>query len=144
MMKRMLLLALGLMLISAAPAFAQKVKNKTKEKRFETVVKQNVSDYAGRYTGQDVEHYIEVRVDGGGQISATSFEGPRRAELQNIRLDEGRMTATRVYPDGTTEAFTATFANRILNGTSSFGLLVEGPLSVTGSVMLNRLFYRRD
>jgi hypothetical protein len=51
MMKRMLLMTVGLMLVCAVPAFAQKAKVKKKEKRFETVVAQAASDYAGRYAG---------------------------------------------------------------------------------------------
>lgn len=143
-MKRVLLMAVGLVLISAAPAFAQKAKVKNKEKRFEPVVKQNVADYAGRYYGFEAGYYIEVRVDTGGRLATTSFEGERRAELQNIRLDEGRLKATKVYDDGTTKEFTAAFVNRVLNGVSDFGLLVEGSVAVAPSVTVDRIFYRRD
>jgi hypothetical protein len=143
-MKRMLLMAFGLTLLCAAQGFAQKVKVKKKEKRFETVVTRNVADYAGRYAGAEAGHYIEVRVDAGGQLSATSFEGTRRAQLQEIKLEQGRLTATKVYEDGTAGAFAATFANRILNGRSDFGMLVEESMTVTPTVTLNRLFYRRQ
>jgi hypothetical protein len=144
MMKRVLLIAAGLVLACAAPAFGQKAKVKNKEKRFERVVKQNVADYAGRYSGFQSDYYLEVRVDGAGALSATSFEGGRRAELQNIRLEQGRLTATRVYEDGATKEFAATFANRILNGASDFGIVVEGVITGTPSVTLSRVFYKRE
>jgi hypothetical protein len=143
MMKRLMLMAVGLVLACAAPAFAQKVKVKNKDKRFETVVKQTLSDYAGRYAGFEEGYYIEVRVDAGGRLSATVFEGDRRAELQNIKLEQGRLMATKVYADGTTKEFRATFANRILNGASDFGLIVEGSTSVAPNVTFDRVFYRR-
>jgi hypothetical protein len=144
-MRRVLLMAaLGLMLLWAAPSLAQKAKVKSKEKRFETVVKQNLADYAGHYAGFEAGYYIEVRVDAAGQLSVTSFEGARRARLQDVRLEEGRLTATKVYEDGTIGAFAATFANRILNGRSDFGMLVEQSVTVTPTVTFDRLFYRRQ
>ncbi|MBD0371915.1 MAG: hypothetical protein ICV60_13830 [Pyrinomonadaceae bacterium] len=143
-MKRMLLIAMGLLLISAAPAFAQKNKVKNKEKRFETVVKQTNADYAGRYAGFEEGFYIEVRVDSSGALAAISFEGEHRAELQNIKLEQGRMTATKVYEDGTRKEFTATFANRILNGVSDFGMIIEGDIAIAPTVIVNRVFYKRD
>ena len=146
-MKIIVVAALGLLLACASPGLAQKYKNKNKEKkdkRFETVVRQNPSDYAGRYTGFDAEHYIEVATDAGGSLTATSFEGARRATLKNIRLDGARLTATKVYEDGTTRDFAATFSNRIMNGTTTFGMIVEEPLTVSPSVMMNRVFYRRE
>jgi hypothetical protein len=88
-------------------------------------------------------YYIDVKVGAGGQLAITSFEGARQAELRNIKLEQGKLTATKVYPDGATETFTATFVNRILNGASDFGLFVEWPLQVTPTIMLNRIFYRR-
>lgn len=142
-MKRVLLMAVGLVLISAAPGFAQKNKVKNKDKRFETVVKQTMADYAGRYTGFEEGFYIDVRVDSSGALSATSVEGSRRAELQNIRVEQGRITATKVYEDGTSREFTATFANRILNGASAFGMLLEGDVAIAPGVNGTRIFYRR-
>lgn len=149
MMKRLLLMAAVLVLASAAPALAQKskVKNKeikTKEKRFETVVRESPADYAGRYEGFEAGYYIEIRVDSGNSLSGTSIEGDRRAELQNIKLEQGRLTATKVYSDGTRGEFTATFSNRILNGVTNFGMVIEGSISVAPGVTYDRVFYRRD
>lgn len=143
-MKRMLAAALGLLLCASVQGFGQKLKDKHKEKRFEPVVRQNVEDYAGRYEGFDAEHFIEARVDAEGRLLITSREGARRAELTNIRLDNARLTATKVYEDSATEKFTAVFVNRFLNSDGgAFGLLVEGPVRVDESTTLNKVFYRR-
>ena len=143
MMRRMLLMALGLMLVCAAPAFAQKMKVKNKDKRFETVVRQESSDYAGRYAGFESGYYIEVGVDTAGNLQVTSFEGTRQARLENIRLSGAKLTATKIYEDGTRMPFTATFANRILNGVSDFGMIIEGDVTIAPTVTVNRIFYKK-
>jgi hypothetical protein len=143
-MKKMLTAALGLLLCASVQSFGQKLKDKHKEKRFEPVARQNVEDYAGRYEGFDAEHFIEARVDASGRLLITSHEGARRAELTNIRVDNARLTATKIYEDGGAEKFTAVFVKRILNGDGgAFGLLVEGPVRVDESITLDRVFYRR-
>lgn len=147
-MKRVLLMALGLVLVCASSAFAQKVKDKgikvkNKDKRFETVVRP-ASEYVGRYSGPDAEHYIEVTLDASGNLSVAVFEGARRARLESIKLTDGSLTAAKVYDDGERATFTATFANRILNGTSLFGMVVDGPYRAAEGVTFNRLFYKRD
>ncbi|HEY0406375.1 MAG TPA: hypothetical protein VGC89_11655 [Pyrinomonadaceae bacterium] len=142
-MKKILTAALGLLLCLSVQSFGQKIKTKHKEKRFEPVVRQNFADYAGRYEGFDAEHFIEARIDREGRLLLTSQEGERRAELQDMRVDNASLTATKVYADGRTEKFKAVFVNRILNGDSAFGLLVEGPIRVDESITLDRAFYRR-
>lgn len=143
-MKRVLLALIALM-VCVAPAFAQKekVKTKNKDKRFETVVKP-AAEYAGHYIGFESDYYIDVSVDGAGNLSVTSVEGARRAQLRDIKLESGHLTATKVYEDGRTRPFTATFANRILNGVSIFGLLVEEDFKIDESTTLNRVFYKRQ
>jgi hypothetical protein len=138
-----------LTLLCAAPVHSegdgeQKLKNKRKEKRFEPVVRQNLADYAGRYIGLE-DYYLEITTGADGQLSIVSQEGAqRRATLQNIRLTGARLTATRVYQDGTTKDFEATFVNRILNGDSRFGIMVENFEVKFEDLMLNNIFYRLD
>ena len=137
-----------LTLLCAVPAFGgggeQKFKNKPrKEKRFEPVEKANMADYAGRYVGLE-EYYLEIKPGVGGQLSIVSQEGSRRATLQNISLSGARLTATRIYPDGTTKEFEATFVNRILNGDSRFGIMVENVEVKFEGLTFNRIFYRFD
>jgi len=142
------LLALLTLVCAAPPVFGdggeQKFKNKPrKEKRFEPVVKENVADYAGHYVGLE-NYYLEIKRDVDGQLSIVSQEGRRRATLHNISLTGARLTATRVYEDGTTKEFEATFVNRILNGDSRFGLMVENVEVRFEGLTFNRIFYRLD
>lgn len=142
------LLALLTLLCAAAPVYSdgggeQKLKNKRKEKRFEPVVRQNMADYAGRYVGME-DYYLEVAAGADGHLSIVSQEGARRATLQNIHLTGAHLTATRVYRDGTTKEFEATFVNRILNGDSRFGIMVENFEVQFEDLTLNHLFYRFD
>ena len=148
-MKRRKTLAVVLLsiltLLCAAPVSGgQKLKNKQKEKRFEPVVKGQLEEYAGRYVGME-EYYLEVAATGAdGQLAIVSHEGARRATLENIRLDGARLTATRVYRDGTTKDFAATFVNRILNGDVRFGIMVENVGVKFEGLTLNNIFYRLD
>jgi len=138
-------LALLLALLCAAPVSGgQKLKYKKKEKRFEPAVKQRVEEYAGRYTGIMPDFYLEIAATADGQLHVMSQEGNRRATLSDIRLDGARLTATRAYSDGTTKEFEATFVNRILNGESSFGIMVENVEVPFDGMTLTSIFYRRD
>lgn len=143
------LLALLTLACAAAPVSGdegggQKFKNKPpKDKRFEPVVKENLADYTGRYVGLE-DYYLEVGRDVDGQLSIVSQEGRQRATLHNISLSGARLTATRVYADGTTKEFEATFVNRILNGDSRFGIMVENLEVNFEGLTFNRIFYRLD
>lgn len=136
-------------LLCAAPVYSddggeQKFKNKPrKEKRFEPVVKENIADYTGKYIGLE-DYYLEITRDVDGQLSIVSQEGRQRATLQNISLTGARLTATRVYSDGTTKEFEGTFVNRILNGDSRFGMMVENVEVKFEGLTFNRIFYRLD
>ena len=123
---------------------AQKFKNKLpKDKRFEPVVKENLADYTGKYIGLE-DYYLEITRDVDGQLAIVSREGRQRATLQNISLTGARLTATRVYDDGTTKEFEATFVNRILNGDIRFGILVENLEVKFDGQTFNKIFYRLD
>jgi hypothetical protein len=138
-------LALLLALLVVAPVSGgQKLKYKKKEKRFEPVSKQRVEDYAGRYTGIMPDYYLEVAATADGQLHVLSQEGERHATLSDIRIDGARLTATRVYADGATKDFEATFVNRILNGESSFGIMVENVEVPFDGMTLTSIFYRLD
>lgn len=137
------LLALLTLLCAAPVSDAQKFKNKKKEKRFEPVVKQSVGEYAGRYVGME-DYYLEIAVLSDGQLAIVSHEGGPRATLQDIKLDGAHLTATRIYSDGTSKAFAATFVNRIFNGDVRFGVMVENFEVKFEDLMLNNIFYRFD
>ena len=71
-------------------------------------------------------------------------EGSRHATLKNIRADNARLTGTKVYDDGVSQEFNAVFGNRVLNGESTFGLLVETNWEVSSGVTLQKVFFRRE
>lgn len=127
------------------PVAAQKHKWKSKEKkekRFEPVVKADPRAYAGRYVGIDETYVLEIEADAEGHLKITSSEGPRRAELKDIRLDGARLTGTLVYEDGRTAKFDAFFADRVLNGERTFGVLVSGTDIKIDGLAIDRTFYR--
>jgi hypothetical protein len=138
------LLALFALACVATAAGGQKFKDKKKEKRFEPVAKQNVADYAGRYVGIMPDYYLEIASGADGQLSITSHEGKRHATLRGVRVEGARLTATRVYPDGATKAFEGTFVNRIRNGESAFGIMVENLNVEFEDMTFSSLFYRLD
>jgi hypothetical protein len=139
-----LLVIFALQCVAPVSGVEQKFKSKLpKEKRFEPVVKEDMNDYRGRYVGLE-DYYLEIKTDVDGQLAIVSQEGKQRATLRNISLSGARLTATRVYPDGTTKDFEATFVNRILNGDSRFGIMVENVEVKFEGLTFNRIFYRLD
>lgn len=137
------LLALALMTgIFAAESFGQKTK-KVKDKRFESVVHQNLQDYEGTYVGIEPDYVIEIQVTADGQLKLNSLEDGRSVRFTNVKLEGAHLTADKIYANGSSEKFDATFGNRILNGKSSFGILVDGDIHLDGGVTLNRVFYHR-
>ena len=143
MKRKLFALALCLTCLCASQALAQKKKNKHKEKHFEPVARQNLRDYEGRYVGIEDEYVVEVRVDEGGRLLITSREGRREARLEGLKIDGARVTATKVYTDGTRAEFAATFADRVLNGERAFGLMVEKLWVELHGLTATRIFYRR-
>lgn len=141
-MKRQFLIALAVVLCFSVQGFGQKKKDKLKEKRYEPVVRETIEDYAGVYLGFDDEHSIEVRAQASGLLLVTVKEGKRVAVLRNMRLSNATLTGSKRYADGHEEKFSGVFANRILNGETTFGLLVEGPFRIDESLTVERVFYR--
>jgi hypothetical protein len=133
--------SLCLVALASLNAVAQKKKNK--EKHFEPVARQNLRDYAGRYVGIEDDYVIEVRVGQDGKLAVTSREGERTATLSDISLDGANLSATKTYADGKRAAFSATFADRVLNGERAFGLLVEKLWIELPGLTVTRMFYRR-
>ena len=139
------LLLLVLLLAATGQGSPQKHKHrehKHKEKRFEAVVRAEARDYAGRYVGIDDSYILEIGAEADGRLKITSREGARRAELRDIRLDGARVTATKVYEDGSTAKFEGLFADRVLNGERRFGVVVSGLDIKLDGMTIDRTFYR--
>jgi hypothetical protein len=135
-----LLLSLLVLPLFCAPAWGQKAWKK-KEKRFEPVVKEDARGYAGRYVSFADSYWVEVRADGAGRLTATLFEEGREVALRDLRLDGARLAATKVYDDGRTVPFAGLFANRVLNGHTAFGIMVDSPVKVAENLTVERAFY---
>ena len=135
-----LMLALAILSVGAS---AQKAK-KVKDKRFEPVVRANLEDYEGTYIGIEPDYVIEIEVTANGQLKLQSLEDGQSVSLTNVQIKGARLTADKVYADGRKEKFEGTFSNRIMNGVSVFGLVVEGLRIDMAGLSLTRVFYRRS
>ncbi len=142
-MKKLIIIALMLLVCIPCGAFAQKKSKKIKDKRFEPIVLSDAREYAGHYIGIEPSYVLEISARADGKLTATSLEGGRRATLEEIKLEGARLTAKKVYTDGSIEKFEAQFVNRILNGERAFGIMVEGLRIELAGATLSRVFYRR-
>lgn len=137
------LVALILLAGGTSELFGQK-KKKVKDKRFEPVAARNLKDYEGTYVGIDESYVLEIRLGPDGQLAVRSTEAGQTVGLSNVKVEGARLTATKTYADGVTEKFGGTFSNRILNGETAFGIVVDGlNLRLDGGTTLDRVFYRR-
>ncbi len=138
--KSAFVLSLLLLLTIAGDTFAQ--KRKVKDKRYEPAARPALKDYEGRYTGIEGSYFIEIQFTQDGGLSITSYESERQAVLKDIRLTGAIITATKVYTDGATENFSGVFANRILNGQSAYGIIVDNMQVKVAGLTLTALFYK--
>jgi len=125
-----------LLLAAALPIGA---KFKVKEKRYQPVPVTDVRQIAGRYVGIDPDFVVELRVSDAGVITGTLRNFGESAALRSIRLDGAELTASI---DG--RPLHATFANRIRNGDSAFGLVVHDVDAQIDDVTLTQIFCRRQ
>jgi len=125
-----------LLLAAALPIGA---KFKVKEKRYQPVPVTDVRQIAGRYVGIEPDFVVELRVSDTGVITGTLRNFGESAALRSIRLDGAELTA-RI--DG--RPLHATFANRIRNGDSAFGLVVHDVDAQIDDVTLTQIFCRRQ
>ena len=144
---------------SIASAF-NKYKHKVKERdgvrtekykdvRSEPVVKRNAGDYAGTYEVSELGYSIVIQVGSDARVQANGIDnGSRAFKLQNARIEGALLTASKVYQDGTTEAFEGVFLNRTVHdsptdaGVTTFGLgvVLRTPVEVNGNTY-DKLFY---
>ncbi|HUP62736.1 MAG TPA: hypothetical protein VNA69_20210 [Thermoanaerobaculia bacterium] len=116
-------LAVALLIVVASASYAEKVKSKSKEKRFEPVVAA-ASEYAGSYRGPSESHGLVLQLRG-GMLIGNYVELGRVAVLHPIKLDGAEFTATASFDDGSWRTITGTFSNRVFNGRHSFGVRVR-------------------
>jgi hypothetical protein len=118
-------LAVALLIVVASAAWADKVKSKSKDKRFEPVVR-SAAGYAGSYRGPSESYGLVLEVAPNGTLRGNFVELGRVAVLHAFTLNGADFTARASFDDGSWRTITGSFANRVLNGQSAFGVRVHG------------------
>ena len=122
---------------------------KYKDVRSEPAVKQNISQYSGRYEVSELGYSVEVQVGGDGVVHASMYERGQQFRLENAMIEGALLTATKVYQDGRSEKFEGVFLNRTDRnsptdkGVTTFGLgvLLTTPVEIDGNTY-EKLFYQ--
>lgn len=112
-------------------------------------INSNRSDYSGAYEVSDLGYVINIQVGGDGKVEASGSESGRMFKLENARIDDALLLASKVYQDGTTENFEAVFITRTErdhpsapgNTTFGLGVVLSKPFEA-GGVTYERLFYQ--
>jgi len=117
--------AIVLLIVVASAAWAEKGKTKSKEKRFEPVVKAT-AEYAGSYRGPSESYGLIFEVAPNGKLRGNYVELGRVAVLNGIEVSGADFTARASFDDGSWRTISGSFANRVLNGSSAFGVRVRG------------------
>jgi hypothetical protein len=135
-------LAAVLMILIASASYAEKVKSKSKDKRFEPVVRE-VAAYAGSYGGPDESYGLVLEVAPDGKLRGNYVELGRVAVLHAIQVNGAEFSARASFDDGSWRTISGSFANRVLNGRSAFGARVKNVL-VEGLGPVETFFERLD
>jgi hypothetical protein len=114
-----------LMIVVASAAYAGKDKSKSKDKRFEPVVKTTAA-YAGSYRGPSESYGLVLELAPDGKLRGNYVEMGRVAVLNSIEVTGSDFTARASFDDGSSRTISGSFANRVLNGSSAFGARVHG------------------
>lgn len=130
-------LAIALMIVVASAAYAEKVKTKVKDKRFEPVTKA-MAEYAGSYRGPSESYGLVLEVHD-GKLSGNYVELGRVAVLSPLTIDGPNFTTTASFDDGSSRTIEGSFADRILNGVRAFGVRMND-IPVEGNGLVNTFF----
>jgi hypothetical protein len=133
-------LAVALMIVVASASYADKVKSKAKEKRFDPVVK-TATEYAGSYRGPSESYGLVLEMGEDGKLRGNYVELGRVAVLNAIEVTGSDFTASASFDDGSSRSISGSFANRVLNGRTDFGARVRG-VKVEGLGEVDTFFER--
>ena len=124
-----------LLIIIASVSYADKGKaTKSKEKRFEAVAV-DAQAVAGSYRGPAESYGLVLEVAPNGALRGNYVEMGRIAVLHAIELRGSDFTARASFDDGSFRTLTGSFANRVLNGTTAFGVRMHDvPVEGIGAV----------
>ena len=127
-------------------------REKYKDVRSEPDVRQNIGDYSGLYEVSELGYVLSIQVGADGSVRANGHDGgsvSRPFDLHNGRIEGALLTATKVYPDGSTERFEGVFMTRTERDSPSdtgritlgLGVLLRTPIERAG-VTYDKLFYQ--
>lgn len=133
-----------LLIVIAFASYADKDKtakaSKSKSKRFEAVVVQPAA-VAGSYRGPAESYGLVLELGNDGALRGNYVEMGRVAVLNAIVLDGADFTARASFDDGSSRTIRGSFANRILNGSTAFGLRMQA-VPVEGMGFIDTFFER--
>ena len=115
-------------------------KAKNKDKRFEAVAVQ-ASAATGSYRGPAESYGLVLELGNDGALRGNYVEMGRVAVLDAIVLEGAEFTARASFDDGSSRTITGSFANRVLNGTTAFGLRMNA-IPVQDMGVVNTFFER--
>ena len=129
-----------LLIVIATTSYAEKNKAKSKEKRFEPVAVE-ASSVIGSYRGPDESYGLVLDVANDGTLRGNYVEMGRVAVLHAIVLNGAELTARASFDDGSSRTISGSFANRIRNGNSAFGIRMHA-VPVDGLGVVDPFFER--
>lgn len=130
-----------LLIFVAFASYAGKNKPpKNKSKRFEAVTV-TASSAAGSYRGPDDSYGLILELSDQGKLRGNYVEMGRLAVLNAIVLDGANFTARANFDDGSSRTIRGSFANRVLNGQTAFGLRMTA-VPVPGMDVVDTFFER--
>jgi hypothetical protein len=123
-----------LLIAVAFSLYADQKPAKNKSKRFESVAVR-ATEVTGSYRGPEESYGIILELTPQGTLRGNYVEMGRVAVLHAIDLKGADFTARASFADGSSRTIRGSFARRILNGTTAFGLRVhEVPVESLGTV----------
>ena len=133
-------LAAVLLILVAFSSFADKAKSKSKDKRFEPVVREAAA-YAGSYRGPSESYGLVLEVAPDGKLRGNYVELGRVAVLHSIEVNGADFSARASFDDGSWKTLSGSFANRVLNGNTAFGARIHD-VQVEGFGKIDTFFER--
>lgn len=126
--------AVMLIVVATASYAALDKSSKVKDKRFEAVAAAT-SSVTGSYRGPSESYGLVLELSPDGTLRGNYVEMGSVAVLNAMRIEGDQLTARASFDDGSTRTLTGSFANRILNGRSAFGLRLRAvPVEGLGPV----------
>jgi hypothetical protein len=117
-------LAAVMLIVVAFASYAEKAKSKSKDKRFEPVVREAAA-YAGSYGGPSESYGLVLEVAPDGKLRGNYVELGRVAVLNSIEVNGAEFSARASFDDGSWRTISGSFANRVLNGNTAFGARIH-------------------